>query len=109
MTKFCAVFGIAAMMSSSALAKTTSCRTNDPSCQGYTTFGPAGVARCISIRGQTRTDFCQQVGDARRVRIHAGDQYCGVSGNDPVPDQCDLHWITVTEPQRREFQGETDR
>jgi hypothetical protein len=31
--------------------------------------------------------------------IHSGDQYCAVSGTVAVSDQCDLHWITVTEPQ----------
>ena len=94
------MFGaIALLWSSSASAQTAGCRTDDPGCQGYTRFGPAALDRCISIRGQSRTDFCQQVGDTQRVYIHAGDQYCGVAGSGPVPDQCDLHWITVVEPQ----------
>lgn len=99
MTKFCPLFVIASILSSSAVAQTSSCRTDDPACQGYTTFGPARIDRCISIRGQSRTDFCQHTGDAQRVLIHSGDQYCTSFGTDAVPDQCDLHPITVTEPQ----------
>ena len=93
------VGAIATSLSSTAFAQDSTCRTDDPSCQGYTQFGPAKIARCISIRGQSKTDFCQAVGDTQRVLIQPGDQYCAVAGTDPVPDQCDLHPITVTEPQ----------
>lgn len=99
MANFCSICLVAVLLSSSAAAQTASCRTDDPACQGYARFGPATVARCISVRGQTRTDFCQHAGDAQRILIHSGDQYCAISGTVAVSDQCDLHWITVTEPQ----------
>jgi hypothetical protein len=99
MPKFLSMFAIASALGSSAVAQTASCQTDDPSCQGYATFGPASVDRCISIRGETSTDFCQQVGDTQRILIHPGDQYCAVFGSDPVPDDCVLHPITVTEPE----------
>lgn len=99
MSKFFLSLVAVSMLGSPATAQTTRCRTDDPNCRGYATFGPAAVARCISIRGQTRSDFCQQEGDTQRVFIPAGARYCGVLGTGPVPDQCDLHWITVTEPQ----------
>lgn len=90
---------IGALLGSSAHAQDATCRTDDPNCQGYTVFGPAAVDRCISIRGQTSTDFCQHVGETQRVLVQSGDRYCAVFGSGPVPDQCVLHWITVTEPQ----------
>jgi hypothetical protein len=99
MPKFLSIFAIASALGSSAGAQTASCQTDDPNCQGYATFGPASVDRCISVRGETSADFCQQVGDSQRLFIHSGDQYCAVFGSDPVPAQCDLHWITVTEPE----------
>ena len=99
MSKFFALLAVAALLSSSATAQSSSCRTDNPSCQGYATFGPAAVDRCISVRGQATTDFCQRVGDSQRVLIHSGDRYCAVLGSDPVPAECALHWITVTEPQ----------
>jgi hypothetical protein len=99
MSRFLLFGAIAVVLSSSAYAQDSTCRTDDPNCQGYTRFGPAAVDRCISIRGQTRTDFCQPVGDTQRVQIYPGDKYCAVQGSDPVPDECDLHWIVVTEPQ----------
>ncbi len=99
MTKFCPAFVMAAILSSSAVAQTSSCRTDVPACQGCTTFGPAKIDRCTSLRGQTRTDFCQHAGDTQRVLIHSGDQYCTTSGGNAAPDQCDLHLITVAEPQ----------
>lgn len=93
------LLAIASLLSSSAIAQTARCRTDDPNCQGYATFGPAAVERCISIRGASTTNFCQSVGDSQRVFIHPGDRYCAVLGSDPVPDQCTMHPITVTEPQ----------
>jgi hypothetical protein len=99
MAKLYALAAIASLISSSALAQTTSCRTDDANCQGYTTFGPAAVERCISVRGQTTANFCQSAGDTERVFVHAGDQYCEALGTDPVPDECELNWINVTEPQ----------
>jgi hypothetical protein len=89
---------IVSLISSSALAQATGCTTDDPNCQGYTTFGPASVERCISVRGQNTTNFCQSPGDTQRMFVHAGDQYCESPGTDPVPDECDLYWINVTEP-----------
>src|SRR4051812_35564749 len=93
------LLALVSLLSSSALAQETTCRTDDSNCQGYAQFGPARIDRCISIRGQSRTDFCQTIGDTQRVLIQPGDQYCAVAGGDPPPDQCDLRWITVTEPQ----------
>jgi hypothetical protein len=86
-------------LSSSAHAQEAECRTDDPNCQGYATFGPAEVDRCISIRGSSTTDFCQQLGDTQRILIRPGDQYCAVFGSGPVPDDCVLHPIVVTEPE----------
>lgn len=99
MRKFVTLLAISSCMTSAAAAQSTNCRTDDPGCRGYTTFGPAAVARCISIRGQSPTNFCQSAGDSQRVFVEAGDRYCAVFGSDPVPDQCDARWITVTEPQ----------
>lgn len=98
--KLYGILAIAAILSSSAVARTSNCRTDNPACQGYTIFGPAAVDRCISIRGQSRTDFCQHAGATQRTLIHPGDQYCAVFGaTNHVPDQCSLHWITGTEPR----------
>jgi len=99
MSKFHLISMISVMLSSSAFAQDSTCRTDSPNCQGYTRFGPAAINRCISIRGQSPASFCQRVGDKQRLFVRAGDQYCAVAGSGPVPDQCDLHWITVTEPQ----------
>ena len=99
MGKLYPLAAIASLISSSVFAQTAGCRTDDPNCQGYTTFGPASVERCISVRGQSATNFCQSPGDTQRIFVSAGDQYCEVPGSDPVPDQCDLYWINVTEPQ----------
>lgn len=99
MRRFALSIAAVSLMSSPAFAEVDSCRTDDAACQGFTDFGPAMVARCISIRGETRTDFCQAVGDTQRVEVHIGDQYCAVLGSEPVPEQCTLHWIIVAEPQ----------
>ena len=99
MRRSCTLILIVSSLSSAAVAQTARCRTNAANCQGYTTFGPAAVARCISIRGANRTDFCQAVGETRRILVNAGDRYCAVLGSNPVPEQCTAHWITVTEPQ----------
>jgi hypothetical protein len=99
MRRFCTTLAIVASLSSAAMAQPAKCRTDDPGCRGYATFGPAAAARCISIRGAATTNFCQNVGDKQRVFIQAGDRYCAVLGSTPVPEPCDAHWITVTEPQ----------
>lgn len=87
------------LVTSPLAAQSATCRTDNASCEGYTMFGPSAIDRCLSIRGQTRTDFCEKQGDTQRVQIHSGDRYCAVAGATAPPEQCDLHWIVVTEPQ----------
>lgn len=91
--------GLLSLSAAPVAAQSNTCRTDNPNCQGYTVFGPSAVDRCISIRGQSRTDFCEKQGDTQRVLIHAGDTYCAVPGTDPVPEQCNAQAIVVTEPQ----------
>lgn len=95
-------FGVmlACFVTSPSLAQATTCRTDAQGCQGYTSFGPAAVDRCISVRGQNPAAFCQAKGDVQRVYVQSGDSYCAVEGAGPVPDDCTPHWITVTEPQQ---------
>lgn len=97
MSKFYALIVIGSLLGSSAGAQGSTCRTDDPNCRGYATFGPAAVERCISLLGRTPTEFCQLVGESQRVLVNPGDRYCAVSGRDRVPELCGAHSITVTE------------
>lgn len=91
---------ILALLSSAAIAQDAPmCSTEDPACHGSTNFGPAKIDRCISIRGAERTDFCQVEGQTHSFPVRSGDRYCAVAGSDPVPEECELHWINVTEPE----------
>jgi hypothetical protein len=99
MRKLFHLAAVASVVFGTAAAQARTCRTDNPECEGYATFGPAARARCVSIRGRGTTNFCLRAGESHRVYVHGRDYQCSVLGNVPVPQSCDMRWITVGEPR----------